>query len=466
MTPLAHGSLLRAAETAPRVDIDALAAGGVLVLVPHPDDETLGCGAAIAAAIAGGHAVHVVAVTSGDGSHPRSRRWPPARMARRRREELGAALEVLGGGHVSHEWLGYPDQGAPSVARAREEGLIERLLDTLRRRGLANLWTTWGGDPHPDHVACDALGDALVGAARGTGLALAEARFAVWGRFVEADERPGGEALARFEAGAARRALKRRALACHATQMSALVDDDPDGFRMPEAMQRHFVEHDELFVRRPVPNRPEGDRAREFDALYTDTIDPWRFRTSAYERGKYAATLAALPRARYRRAIEAGCSIGELTGLLGGRADAVLGLDVSGVAVAEARRVHGATAGLVFEVCELPGEWPVGTADLVVLSELLYFLEPDEIDTLAERVAETLEPGGHCVVVCWLGENDRTLDGDGAAGRFARAFGDVGTVVAARREPRYRIEVFERRAITSSPGPARARRRPSIGLRP
>ena len=189
-------------------------------------------------------------------------------------------------------------------------------------------------------------------------------------------------------------------------------------------------------------------RAREFDALYSDEIDPWRFRTSAYERAKYAATLAALPRPRYRRAIEAGCSIGELTRLLGGRADAVLGLDVSAVAVAEARRTHGHVPGLAFEVCELPEGWPAGRADLVVLSELLYFLEPDEVDALATRVTDTLEPGGHCVVVCWLGENDRTLDGDGAAERFIRAFAADGATVLARREPGYRIDVLERRGAS------------------
>ena len=250
MTPLANGSLLRAAAEAPALDIDTLAAGGVLVLAPHPDDETLGCGAAIAAAVDRGHAVHLVAVTSGNASHPGSRAWPPERLARRRREELGAALDVLGGGRVTHEWLGYPDQGAPSVARAVEDGLIERLLGTLRRRALGNLWTTWGGDPHTDHACCDALAAALVTAAAEAGLALADARFAVWGRFVESGgTRPVGT-LTRFEPGPARRALKRRALACHATQMGDVVGDDPDGFRMPDAMQRHFVEHDELFLRR------------------------------------------------------------------------------------------------------------------------------------------------------------------------------------------------------------------------
>ena len=190
----------------------------------------------------------------------------------------------------------------------------------------------------------------------------------------------------------------------------------------------------------------EPSRAARFDALYRADIDPWNFRTSGYERDKYAATLAALPRARFRHALEVGCSIGELTRRLRERAEAVLGLDVSRVAVAEARRVHGGVPGLCFEVAELPADWPGGTFDLIVLSEVLYFLEPEEIDLTARRVAGALEPGGHCIAVCWTGENDCTLDGDGAAVRFVDAFTGLGAgrIVSSRREERYRLELLRR----------------------
>ena len=187
-------------------------------------------------------------------------------------------------------------------------------------------------------------------------------------------------------------------------------------------------------------------RAERFDALYRGDIDPWRFRTSDYERDKYAATLATLPRARYRRALEIGCSIGELTRRLGERADRVLGLDVSAIAIAEARRTHAHAPGLRFEVLEVPRRWPDGRFDLVVLSEVLYFLEPDEIDALALRVTEALVPGGHCLCVCWTGENDSTLDGDAAAERFVDGFAGAGAVTLARRAPGYRLDLLERSA--------------------
>ena len=190
-----------------------------------------------------------------------------------------------------------------------------------------------------------------------------------------------------------------------------------------------------------------SSRAHRFDALYRERIDPWDFRGSAYERDKYRATVAALPRPRYRLAIEAGCSIGELARAIAARADATLGLDVSEVALAEARRAHAGVPGLEFRRAELPRDWPDGSCDLAVLSEVLYYLDAGEIDELGARVAHALEPGGHCVAVCWLGDTGEALDGTRAAERFARALtAPPGGVVRldAPRSGRYRIDLFER----------------------
>lgn len=248
MTPLAHGSLLRAAGAAPAVDVDELAAGGVLALVPHPDDETLGCGAALAAAVEAGHRVHVVVLTDGGASHPRSRAWPRERLAARRAGELAAALEALGEGRVTHECLGHPDQDSPVPGSDRARGAVAHLLGALDERRPAHLWTVWERDPHVDHERCAALAGALLEAAAARGLHPILSRFAVWGRFVEADL--AREAPLRFVPTRVGRERKARAIGCHATQMTPLIEDDPDGFVMPAAMQAHFLEHDELFLRR------------------------------------------------------------------------------------------------------------------------------------------------------------------------------------------------------------------------
>ena len=68
---------------------------------------------------------------------------------------------------------------------------------------------------------------------------------------------------------------------------------------------------------------------RYFEDVYGANDDPWNFETSEYEHAKYARTLAALPRARYGRALEVGCSIGVLTWDLSERCDSLLAVDAA-----------------------------------------------------------------------------------------------------------------------------------------
>jgi predicted TPR repeat methyltransferase len=135
-----------------------------------------------------------------------------------------------------------------------------------------------------------------------------------------------------------------------------------------------------------------------FDALYADRPDPWGFESSVYEHAKYDATVAALPR-RYATALEAGCSIGVLSERLAARCDALLGVDVAEAPLARAReRVPQAT----FERRELPAEFPAGPFELIVYSEVLYYV--DALEALLDATERELAPGGTLVAVHWLGE--------------------------------------------------------------
>jgi predicted TPR repeat methyltransferase len=187
-----------------------------------------------------------------------------------------------------------------------------------------------------------------------------------------------------------------------------------------------------------------SERAAVFDALYQGNPDPWAFRSSAYEHAKYEATLAALPRDHYRVGIEIGCSIGELTSRLSERCDFMLGVDVSAVAIDEAKRHHGEHPDIAFVVAEVPGFWPGLRADLIVLSELLYFLDTAEIDRLAGQVAEHWIDGGDCVLVNYLGPTDTALDGDNAAERFIAALARLRPIstLTAERTNGYRLDVL------------------------
>ncbi|ONG47237.1 hypothetical protein BKE38_24410, partial [Pseudoroseomonas deserti] len=128
-----------------------------------------------------------------------------------------------------------------------------------------------------------------------------------------------------------------------------------------------------------VPSLP----AAYFEALYAGDPDPWDFRTSDYEAAKYAATLAALPRPRYAAALEVGCSIGVLTKMLAPRCDRLLAIDGSARALATARRDCGPLPGLAFEQREVPRQWPAGRFDLILLSEVIYYWDAEDLDRVA-----------------------------------------------------------------------------------
>ncbi|MEU9097953.1 SAM-dependent methyltransferase [Streptomyces sp. NPDC048361] len=135
--------------------------------------------------------------------------------------------------------------------------------------------------------------------------------------------------------------------------------------------------------------------------MYSGAEDPWHLAERWYERRKYDLTVAALPRERYRRAFEPACSVGELTRRLAVRCDAVLACDRVPEAVSTARRRTRAYPQVDVEQMAVPGQWPEGTFDLIVLSELLYYLDDTTLRTLLERAVTSLEPGGTLATVHW-----------------------------------------------------------------
>jgi trans-aconitate methyltransferase len=154
-------------------------------------------------------------------------------------------------------------------------------------------------------------------------------------------------------------------------------------------------------------NTPEA----YFEQLYTDSADPWRLTEQWYVRRKYDHTLAALPQRRYRSAFEPGCSVGILTTALAERCESLLATDrVSAAAeLTEARTRH--LPNVTVRQLAVPGEWPEGRFDLIVLSELLYYFDDLTLRDVLNRTVESLEPGGTLVTVHWnhpVPEHQRT----------------------------------------------------------
>jgi len=178
-----------------------------------------------------------------------------------------------------------------------------------------------------------------------------------------------------------------------------------------------------------------------FDALYAADPDPWRFATSAYEREKYAASLGALPDDVYVSGLEVGCSIGVFSRALATRCRHLLSLDVADAALAQARR-HCDEAHVRFENRCVPDEWPDGRFDLIVFSEVLYYLDVPALCRVAEQTHGSLSKGGVVLLVHYLGETDYPLSGDEAANLFMRNLDYK--VLSQSRTDLYRIDVLRK----------------------
>ena len=178
-----------------------------------------------------------------------------------------------------------------------------------------------------------------------------------------------------------------------------------------------------------------------FDELYGHAYDPWGLASSPYEARKYALTLAALPSRRYRRAFEPGCAIGVLTALLASRCDDLVAWDGATRALEQARRRVRAPH-VCFEQRRVPGDWPPGSFDLIVVSELLYFLSATDRASVRDRALASLAPGGHLVAVHWRHAfAEAATDGDQAHAELAAA-SDLRRVVH-HVESDFRLDVWQ-----------------------
>lgn len=190
----------------------------------------------------------------------------------------------------------------------------------------------------------------------------------------------------------------------------------------------------------------ERERLRPgyFEDLYSGSRDPWGFETSEYERRKYERTLGVLKDRRYRRALEVGASIGVFTGKLAPLCDELLGVDVSEKALSVARERLAGFPHVRLELRELPEEMPGGPFDLILASEVLYYLPREVMLEALRRFEDALAPGGRLLAVHWRRET-RTypLQGDEVHELLAQRtrLGATATIV----EPEYRLDLFEER---------------------
>ena len=239
------GEVLAAAHSFPfRPLREMLEARPFIVIAPHPDDESLACGGLIADACRQGVRGKVVIVSDGAGSHPNSRAYPPDRLASLREEEARQAGFELGLKPEEMLFLGVPDRLVPYEGE-EAEAAIGVIADCVREVGAGSLFVSWRHDPHCDHEASYQIAREVqrrVGKVR-----LFE--YVVWGHTLpsstEVDPIRSG-----FRISVEHEAMekKRRAIAAHRSQTTALIDDDPGGFLFSQIDLAHFDLPYEFFL--------------------------------------------------------------------------------------------------------------------------------------------------------------------------------------------------------------------------
>lgn len=179
-----------------------------------------------------------------------------------------------------------------------------------------------------------------------------------------------------------------------------------------------------------------------FESMYQGNDDPWHLRSRWYEERKRALTLACLPRRRYANACEPGCANAELSAALATRCDRLLATDGSAQAVDLARRRLAECPNVRVEQASMPEDWPVTERfDLVVVSELAYYLSAEAIDALAARARASLGEDGTLLACHWRHPIDGcALNGDAVHARLERALG--WTSICCVVEADLRIDVW------------------------
>ena len=151
----------------------------------------------------------------------------------------------------------------------------------------------------------------------------------------------------------------------------------------------------------------------DFEARYQADTDPWGYTTSAYEQRKYAATLAACGPGPFAHALELGASIGVFTAALLPRCQSLTTLDAAPTAVARARQRLGRAAGVQINEGKIPEAIPAGPYDLVVASEILYYLTAGELAATLDRLRERTVSAARVVAVHWRPDGpERPLSAD------------------------------------------------------
>ncbi|QKZ13973.1 PIG-L deacetylase family protein [Spirosoma sp. KUDC1026] len=221
--------------------------GTTLVVAPHPDDESLGCGGTIARLRQLDLPVYVLFVSDGTLSHPNSPSYPADRLRDLRETEALAALHILGVPEANATFMRQKDRQVLTPDQPGFEDTVQYVTRLLAHQKPDTILVPWRRDPHPDHRASWQLVHEAVTRVSNPPRVL-EYLIWLWELGDGADMPREDEVTGWRVAIDTVMAQRDQAIAAHRSQVTRLIDDDPAAFYLSPELLTHFARPRELFL--------------------------------------------------------------------------------------------------------------------------------------------------------------------------------------------------------------------------
>jgi len=219
--------------------------GRTLIVAPHADDESLGCGGVIALLSKYRQPVHLLLMSGGPLSHPNSKEYPAEKLRDLREYEFKKAAAILGVTEDQLIFTRYKDRSVPHEDLPGFQKAVAHIDETLSQLRPSSIFVPWRRDPHPDHRATWQI----FNKANRDGARLYE--YPIWlQQLGDEPDLPTNEEVDVLKIDiSAVLEIKQEAIAAHQSQLTDLISDDPAGFQLsPDMLDQFNVPYEMFFT--------------------------------------------------------------------------------------------------------------------------------------------------------------------------------------------------------------------------
>ena len=224
--------------------------GVTVVIAPHPDDESLGCGGTIALLKKLGRPLKIIFVTDGSLSHPNSKKYPAPLLIKLREKEALSAAKILGVSRADCHFMRLLDGSLPDKNENGFDHAVTAVIKVLIPLNVETILLPWKNDPHKDHKACWQI---VTEAINRIGISVNLLHYFIW--FWERGklEKEIIKSVNWYKIDITSvLSLKLKAISAHRSQVTNLIDDDEHGFILSDEVLDHFNDTFELFAKQKI----------------------------------------------------------------------------------------------------------------------------------------------------------------------------------------------------------------------